>query len=257
MILLENFQDSCVTDNGGSTSQCTIRTNNIFGNDNLMIPARCNQRKIEDCESTYDCSLIGNQCQKKNFLTKNKIAMGDKGVQGPKGEKGEIGLIGKTGQQGLQGPPGIKGEIGDSGKYGIKGDKGVPGPMGDIGLSGFKGFKGRKGLYSLDNQTEKLYEYDKVDLSDNDNNKLESILDNENYEEEEESIEGFKNFSHDNKDLLVKVLKSLLFGCVFYILSHEDTKKCIFNIIKVKKNFYIWIETLIYFLVYYILNLLI
>ena len=49
----------------------------------------------------------------------------------------------------------------DSGKYGIKGDKGVPGQMGDIGLSGFKGFKGRKGLYSLDNQSEKIYEYDK------------------------------------------------------------------------------------------------
>ena len=102
-----------------------------------------------------------------------------------------------------------------------------------------------------------LYEYDKVMLLESDTNKLESMLDNENYEEEEESIEGFTNFSYDNKKLLVKVLKALLFGCVFYIIGHEDTKKCIFNIIKVKKNFYIWIETLIYFLVYYILNLLI
>ena len=257
MILLENFQDSCETDNGGSTSQCTMRTNNILSSDNIMIPARCNQRKLEDCESTYDCILNGSKCQKKEFLTTNTIAKGDTGNQGPQGEKGEIGLVGKEGQMGLQGPPGIKGEKGNSGKRGIEGDKGIPGKMGDLGLSGFKGFKGRRGTYGPDNQSENLYEYDTVKFSDSDSNKLESMLDNENYEEEEESIEGFTNFSGDNKKILVKVLKSLLFGCVFYILSHEDTKKCIFNIIKVKKNFYIWIETLIYFLVYYILNLLI
>ena len=160
MILLENFEDSCETINYVQTNQCTMRTNNILSSDNIMIPARCNQRKVEDCESTYDCSLIGNQCQKKEFLTTNTIAMvnkGDKGNQGPQGEKGELGLMGEEGDQGLFGPPGIKGETGNSGERGIEGDKGVPGHMGNLGLNGFKGFKGRQGTYGPDNTNDKFF----------------------------------------------------------------------------------------------------
>lgn len=261
MKLLEHFNDICMTNDNETTSQCAMRTNNILGSDSVMIPARCNQRKVEDCESTYDCMLNVNQCQKKEFLTRNTIPFGEKGNQGPTGEKGALGLKGHTGEKGLQGIPGIKGEIGNSGKSGIKGDIGESGPMGNMGDHGFKGFKGRNGTYEPDDKNHlenkyNLYKYDTVELSNSDNQTLENILDNENYEEEE-SIEGFTNFSNDNKKILVKVLKSLLYGCVFYILRHDDTRECIFRIIKVKKNLSPWIETFLYFLVFYILNLLI
>ena len=254
MILLENFEDSCMT-NDGQTSQCTMRTNNVLSGNNLMIPARCNQRKLEDCESTYDCELNDEfYCQKKTFL--NNLSEGQVGTSGERGDEGLPGETGDKGQDGLQGFKGEKGELGSGGERGMSGGKGLEGEFGSMGKPGFKGFKGRTG--SNDN----IYEYEVVSSINEQENiknaeKLEKMLDSENYEEEE-NIEGFVDFNDKNKAILNTLLRSLLFGCVFYILSHDDTQKCIINILgKNSINISIWIKTFIYFIVYYILNLII
>ena len=53
------------------------------------------------------------------------------------------------------------------------------------------------------------------------------------------------------------LLKSLLFACLFYLLAHNDTKKVLLNVVKLGKDNYLYLATVLFFVAYLILNILV
>ena len=99
-----------------------------------------------------------------------------------------------------------------------------------------------------------------------------SVVETNEGEEEEEkptttSVEPFvgsiENFVGDNKsnlgEMLTKnlILKSLLFTCLFYLLSHKDSKNFILKVIKIEKENYLYLAALLFLVGYLILNLIV
>ena len=74
-------------------------------------------------------------------------------------------------------------------------------------------------------------------------------------------IEGFNgsinknNIAHNfNMKLL---LKSLLFACLFYLMAHDDTKNVLLKVVKIEKGYYLYLATILFFIIYLILNILV
>jgi hypothetical protein len=69
-----------------------------------------------------------------------------------------------------------------------------------------------------------------------------------------DTIEGF--VGNNDKINLHFVLKCVLFACLFFIVAHDDTRNYLVKMFKVKKEHYTYIGTLIFFVVYFILNMI-
>ena len=73
-------------------------------------------------------------------------------------------------------------------------------------------------------------------------------------------VEGFvgNNGTNIGQNLNVRLLlKSLLFACLFYLLAHNDTKKVLLNVVKLGKDNYLYLATVLFFVAYLILNILV
>ena len=53
------------------------------------------------------------------------------------------------------------------------------------------------------------------------------------------------------------LLKSLLFACLFYLLAHGDTKNVLLKVVKIDKAHYLYLATVLFFIIYLILNILV
>ena len=53
------------------------------------------------------------------------------------------------------------------------------------------------------------------------------------------------------------LLKAVLFACLFYILAHNDSRKVILKYINVGNQNYLYVASVLYFLVYMVLNILV
>ena len=71
-----------------------------------------------------------------------------------------------------------------------------------------------------------------------------------------EITEKFVNYN-DNKDKLRLVLKSILFTCLFLILNHKTTYTTIIKLCYIKKHNYIYIATGLFFIIYFIINMIV
>ena len=71
-----------------------------------------------------------------------------------------------------------------------------------------------------------------------------------------EITEKFVNYN-DNKDKLRLLLKGILFTCLFIILYHKTTHTKIIKLCTLKKNSYIYIATGLFFIIYFIINIIV
>ena len=75
------------------------------------------------------------------------------------------------------------------------------------------------------------------------------------------TIEGFNGSGNRNNvahNFNVKMLlKSLLFACLFYLLAHDDTKNVLLKVVKIEKGYYLYLATILFFVIYLILNILV
>ena len=74
-------------------------------------------------------------------------------------------------------------------------------------------------------------------------------------------IEGFNGSGNRNviaHNFNVKMLlKSLLFACLFYLLAHDDTQNVLLKVVKIEKAYYLYLATVLFFVIYLILNILV
>jgi len=74
-------------------------------------------------------------------------------------------------------------------------------------------------------------------------------------------IEGFNGSGNRNAvthNFNIKMLlKSLLFACLFYLLAHDDTKNVLLKVVKIEKGYYLYLATVLFFVIYLILNILV
>jgi hypothetical protein len=74
-------------------------------------------------------------------------------------------------------------------------------------------------------------------------------------------IEGFNGSGNRNAvthNFNVKMLlKSLLFACLFYLLAHDDTRNVLLKVVKIEKGYYLYLATILFFIIYLILNILV
>ena len=86
--------------------------------------------------------------------------------------------------------------------------------------------------------------------------------DEDNEEDEEEDfvgnnvIEGFEGNNVVDKVNVNFVLKCVLFACLFYILAHDDSRNYIVKMLKTKKDNYIYLSSILFLVIYFILNLI-
>lgn len=225
MKFLENFQNTCQTTDDNS-NRCVTRTNSVEPHDQYgyLVSALCSKRPDEtQCNSTPNCQWTGNNCKDKDLLHTNSdlsFLKGNMGAQGVKGDAGEMGPSGPIGDIGEPGKQGEKGEVGGIGLPGATGKRGEKGKRGQFGTRGEIGEKG-----------------DSCD----------------------DVVESFKNLQNMNNNKVInRILKALLFGCLFYILNHKDSHRMITNIVKKQKYENMLIITSAIFCVsYYILNIFI
>lgn len=78
----------------------------------------------------------------------------------------------------------------------------------------------------------------------------------QNNNNKNEITEKFVNYN-DNKDKIRLLLKGILFTCLFIILYHKTTHTKIIKLCTLKKNSYIYIGTLIFFVIYFIINIIV
>jgi len=79
------------------------------------------------------------------------------------------------------------------------------------------------------------------------------------------SSEGFTNYREDfvgNSNVMKSInsrliLKALLFSCLFYLLAHPDTRAFVLNIVKIRKSQYLYLGTLLFLVIYLILNVIV
>ena len=67
-------------------------------------------------------------------------------------------------------------------------------------------------------------------------------------------VEGF--VGHSEKINLHFVLKCILFACLFFILAHDDTRNYLVSMVKIKKGQYIYLGSVLFFVIYLILNMI-
>ena len=53
------------------------------------------------------------------------------------------------------------------------------------------------------------------------------------------------------------LLKAVLFSCLFYLLAHNDSKKFVVNLIKIRKANYLYVGMALFFVIYLCLNLIV
>ena len=73
-------------------------------------------------------------------------------------------------------------------------------------------------------------------------------------------VEHFDNGSSSVLSRCLNVnllLKAVLFACLFYILAHNDSRKVILKYINVGNQNYLYVASVLYFLVYMVLNILV
>ena len=71
-----------------------------------------------------------------------------------------------------------------------------------------------------------------------------------------EITEPFVNYGN-NKMNFKLLLKSILFSCLFIILNHKTTFNKITKVYSITKGNYLYITTLLFFLIYFIINMII
>tara|TARA_Y100000591_G_C21839707_1_gene704834 strand:- start:616 stop:1380 length:765 start_codon:yes stop_codon:yes gene_type:complete len=83
----------------------------------------------------------------------------------------------------------------------------------------------------------------------------------ENLEEdvEEDEDEGFEPFvgSMGSKVNVKFLLKAVLFSCLFYLLAHNDSRKFVVGLLKIRKAHYLYVAMSLFFLIYLVLNLIV
>ena len=72
-----------------------------------------------------------------------------------------------------------------------------------------------------------------------------------------EDVEGFVGNNISGKVNLNFLLKCVLFACLFYILAHDDSRNYIVKLVKTKKDNYIYLSSVLFLVIYFILNLII
>ena len=110
------------------------------------------------------------------------------------------------------------------------------------------------------------------DEEDSDDDEDDEDEDNEDEDDEDDinepfmgnRIEGFNGTGNRNNRNTIAhnfnmklLLKSLLFSCLFYLLAHSDTRNTLLKVLKVDKEYYLYLGTAIFFIIYLILNILI
>ena len=70
------------------------------------------------------------------------------------------------------------------------------------------------------------------------------------------TTEPFVNYG-SNKMNLKLLLKSILFSCLFIILNHKTTYNNIIKVYRPAKSNYIYITTLLFFILYFIINVIV
>ena len=116
--------------------------------------------------------------------------------------------------------------------------------------------------FATKDEADETEEEDEVDETEDEDDE-----DEEDDEEEENSsptttsegfvgntVEGF--VGNSDKINLHFILKCVLFACLFYILCHKDTSDFFVNLIKIKKVDYIYLATVLFFVIYLILNII-
>ena len=53
------------------------------------------------------------------------------------------------------------------------------------------------------------------------------------------------------------LLKAVLFSCLFYLLAHNDSKKFVVNLLKIRKSHYLYVGMALFFVIYLCLNLIV
>lgn len=69
-------------------------------------------------------------------------------------------------------------------------------------------------------------------------------------------VEGFGGHSVVDKVNVNFILKCILFACLFYILAHDDSRNYIIKMVKTKKDNYIYLSSILFLVIYFILNLI-
>ena len=137
---------------------------------------------------------------------------------------------------------GEKDDMGDKDKE-DKGEKDDMGDKEDKGDTDDMGDKEDKGDTDDDDE-------DEGDDEDEDDEKgvtTETFIGND-------TIEGF--VGNSGKINLHFVLKCILFACLFFILAHDDTRNYLVSMVKIKKGQYIYLGSVLFFVIYLILNMI-
>jgi hypothetical protein len=112
------------------------------------------------------------------------------------------------------------------------------------------GFKDYKRSEKEDDESD---EEDEEDEDEEDTDENEPFVGNR--------IEGFSGNNNRNsisRNFNMKLLlKSLLFACLFYLLAHGDTKNVLLKVVKIDKAHYLYLATVLFFIIYLILNILV
>ena len=77
-----------------------------------------------------------------------------------------------------------------------------------------------------------------------------------------EKFSNMENFVGNNNNVFKKMdmkllLKALLFSCLFYLLAHPDTRNVLIKAVNLRKSQYLYLGTLLFFVGYLILNIIV
>ena len=84
----------------------------------------------------------------------------------------------------------------------------------------------------------------------------EDVEDEEDEEDEEDVNEPFVG-SMGGKVNVKFLLKAVLFSCLFYLLAHNDSRKFVVGLLKIRKAHYLYVAMSLFFLIYLVLNLIV
>ena len=105
-----------------------------------------------------------------------------------------------------------------------------------------------------DEEDEEVDAEEEEDEDENEEDEEESNTPNENFS----NIEHFENSNKLFNQMNMKmVLKALLFSCLFYLLSHSDTRDVFMKSINIRKSQYLYLGTVLFFVGYLILNIIV
>ena len=93
-----------------------------------------------------------------------------------------------------------------------------------------------------------------------DEDEVEDEVEDDDDEEEDfvgnNVVEGFVGNNVVDKVNVNFVLKCVLFACLFYILAHDDSRNYLVKMLKTKKDNYIYLSSILFLIIYFILNLI-